>query len=118
MDYLKSANELHTNPQWYNALTSNCTVDIIPHLEVMGNKFTWDWRVLLNGYADRMAYDRGRLIDDGLPFDELKRRAHINDAAKAADQAPDFSRWIRIGRRGSRLITEVAIHRFFPPPTI
>jgi len=100
LDYLKSANELHTNPQWYNALTSNCTVDIIPHLEVMGTKFAWDWRVLLNGYADRMAYDRGRLTDDGLPFDELKRRAHINDAAKAADQAPDFSRRIRIGRPG------------------
>jgi len=30
----------------------------------------------------------------------LKARAHINVAARAADQAPDFSRRIRAGRPG------------------
>jgi hypothetical protein len=30
-------------------------------------------------------------------FAELKRRSHINAAAQAADQAPDFSRRIRAG---------------------
>ena len=59
----------------------------------------WDWRILVNGYADQMAYERVRL-EGGLPFDELKHRAHINDAARAADQAPDFSRRIRVGLPG------------------
>jgi hypothetical protein len=35
-----------------------------------------------------------------LPFDELKRRAHIDEAARAAGQASDFSRLIRVGRPG------------------
>ena len=101
LDYLNSANELGVHPQWYNALTSNCTTDIIPHLEVTNGTghIPWDWRILLNGYIDQMAYDEGRLAGN-LPFDELKRRAHINAAAKAADQAPDFSRRIRLDRPG------------------
>lgn len=39
-------------------------------------------------------------MSDGLPFDELKRRAHINDAARAADQSLEFSTLIRAGRPG------------------
>jgi hypothetical protein len=32
-----------------------------------------------------------------LPFEELRRRSHINAAAQAADQAADFSQRIRAG---------------------
>jgi hypothetical protein len=39
---------------------------------------------------------RGHL-DRSLPFEELKRRSHINAVAQAADRAPDFSRRIRVG---------------------
>jgi len=100
LDYLKTANYLHDHPQWYNALTSNCTTNVMPHLMAdTGTRIPWDWRILLNGHADEMAYEHGRLAGD-VPFDELKRRAHINDAAIAADQAPDFSHRIRIGRPG------------------
>ena len=100
LDYLKTANYLHGHPQWYNALTSNCTTNVMPHLMADNEtRIPWDWRILLNGHADEMAYDQRRLAGD-LPFDELKRRAHINDAAIAAGQAPDFSRLIRIGRPG------------------
>ena len=102
LDYLKTANDLRVHPQWYNALTSNCTTDILPHLMVAGGpgRLPWDYRILLNGYADQMVYEQGRLAAGGLPFDELKRRAHINEAARAADQSPDFSRLIRVGRPG------------------
>ena len=100
VDYLKTANYLHRHPQWYNALTSNCTTNVMPHLMAdTGTRIPWDWRILLNGHADEMAYEQGRLVGD-LPFHELKRRAHINDAAMAADQAPDFSHLIRVGRPG------------------
>ena len=100
LDYLKTANYLHDHPQWYNALTSNCTTNVMPHLMAdTGRRAPLDWRLLLNGHADEMAYEHRRLAGD-LPFDELKRRAHINDAARAADQAPDFSRRIRLGRPG------------------
>jgi hypothetical protein len=56
----------------------------------------FSWKVLLSGYTAEYAYDQGRL-DRSLPFEELKRRSHINAAAQAADKAPDFSRRIRAG---------------------
>jgi len=37
---------------------------------------------------------------EGLPFAELKKRALIDEAAKAAKDAPDFSARIRAGRPG------------------
>ena len=100
LDYLNTANDLRGHPQWYNALTSNCTTNVMPHLTAdTGTRMPLDWRLLLNGHADEMAYEQGRLVSD-LPFGELKLRAHINVAARAADQAPDFSRRIRAGRPG------------------
>jgi hypothetical protein len=34
-------------------------------------------------------------LDTRLSFDELRRRSHVNDAAHAANDAPDFSQRIR-----------------------
>jgi hypothetical protein len=48
-----------------------------------------------------MMYERGNLAGN-LPFDELKRSAHINPAAQAADNASAFSQLIRQGRPGFR----------------
>jgi hypothetical protein len=47
-----------------------------------------------------MEYNQGNLATGFLPFDELKVRAYINPAAKAADDDPDFSARIRAGRPG------------------
>lgn len=102
LDYLRSATEMHDQPVWYNALTSNCTTNIRIHTKVAaGDGFApWDWRLLLNGKSDEFAYQYGRFVDDGQPFEALKQQAHINDAARAADQAADFSARIRQGRVG------------------
>ena len=60
----------------------------------------WDWRMLVNGKGDEMLYERGVLTNDGLPFARLKERARINEAARAAGDALDFSARIRAGRPG------------------
>jgi hypothetical protein len=100
LDYLRSANELHEQPAFYNAVTSNCTTNIRIHTKVAaGAKAPWNWRLLLNGKGDEFAYEHGRFVGD-LPFPELKQQARINDSARAADQAPDFSTRIRQGRVG------------------
>lgn len=100
LDYLRSVNALHAQPRFYNAITSNCTTNIRLHTGAASTALPpWDWRLLLNGKGDEFAYQYGKLAGD-LPFDELKQRAHINDAAQAADQSPDFSALIRIGRPG------------------
>ena len=43
---------------------------------------------------DSYLYRSGR-VDTTLPFDELRRRSLINEAAQEADGAPDFSQRIR-----------------------
>jgi hypothetical protein len=56
----------------------------------------WDWRMLVNGYGDQLLYERGT-INTNVPLAELKRLAHVNERARAADKAADFSRLIRQG---------------------
>jgi hypothetical protein len=101
LDYLRSANEMHQAPVFYNALTSNCTTNIRIHTKVAaGDRVApWDWRLLLNGKSDEFAYEHHRFVGD-MPFPALKQQARINDAARAADGAPDFSARIRQGRVG------------------
>jgi len=61
-----------------------------------GQPSPFDWRILLNGRLDELLYERQAFQSD-LPFAELKSRAHINDAARAAGDDPAFSRRIRVG---------------------
>jgi hypothetical protein len=101
LDYLQRVNELHRQPEWYNALTNNCTTNIdVSASQAQGIHTVWDWRVLLNGKMDEMLYEHGRLVTGGLSLPALKAQAHINAAAIAADDSPDWSKLIRQGRVG------------------
>ena len=97
-DYL---NHLRDHPEWYNALTRNCTTTLDTQIAAdMKNPQPWNYQLLLNGTLDKLLYERGRLVTGGLPFPELKEREHINAAAQAADGSPDWSALIRVGRVG------------------
>lgn len=96
LNYLEKINRIRDKPEWYNALTNNCTTNITR----LAGEPEWDWRVLFNGHADRMLYERGDLATGNLSFDQLKEQAHINSAARAANDVPEFSRRIREGRAG------------------
>ncbi len=101
LDYLQRANSLHQHPEWYNALTNNCTTNIAFSVsEAQGVRTHLDWRILLNGKMDEMLYELGGLVTGGLSLPALKQQAHINDAARAAGDKPDFSKLIRQGRVG------------------
>jgi hypothetical protein len=97
-DYL---NQLRDHPEWYNALTRNCTTTLDTKIAAdVKNPQPWNYQLLLNGTLDELLYNRGRLVTGGLPFPELKEREHINAAANAAGQSPDWSALIRVGRVG------------------
>ncbi len=83
-------------PEFYNALTTNCTTSILTHTRVNQGGQPLSWKVLLSGYVPQYLYERAA-IDTSLPFDELKQRSHINAAAQAANQTPDFSQRIKAG---------------------
>ena len=93
LEYARRINELHARPEWYNAVSTNCTTSIRSQHDAK-DRVPWDWRILANGKADEMLYERG-VLDNTLPFAELKRRAHINERAKAIQDASDFSERIR-----------------------
>lgn len=99
LDYLKQVNRLRDQPEWYNALTSNCTTNIRGHTKPYAKKARFDWRILLNGRIDEMAYER-KTLNQSLPFLQLKARSLINARAKAADQDAAFSARIREGLPG------------------
>ena len=99
LDYIKSANELHEQAQWYNELTSNCTTNIRTHIKHIGSARPWDWQLLVNGTIAERVYDL-RAIDTSLPFAELRRLSYIDYRARAADRDPAFSSRIREGLPG------------------
>lgn len=98
LDYIEYINHLHTNPEWYNALTGNCTTQIRGHARLYTDR-PWDWRIVLNGTVDEMAYERG-LLDQSFPFETLKQKSRINARARALDQDRDFAIRIREGLPG------------------
>jgi hypothetical protein len=101
LSYVDYLNKLRDRPEWYNALTRNCTTAIDKEIAAdIADPRPWSYQILLNGTMDKMLYDGDRLVTDGLPFTELKSRAHINATARAVGNSPNFSSLIRAGRPG------------------
>jgi hypothetical protein len=93
LDYIKTANELHKRPQWYNELMSNCTSNIRLHIKRIGSARPWDWQLLVNGTIDERAYEL-EAIDTSL----LLRNS---SAAVTLTTAPAQPIEIRLFRTGS-----------------
>lgn len=98
LGYLRRMNSLRERPEWYSAITHNCTTSIRMQ-RAAADRAPWDWRMLANGHGDELLYEHG-IISTNLPLAELKQRSHINKQAQAADKAEDFSRQIRRGLPG------------------
>jgi hypothetical protein len=92
--YLTRINELADRAEFYHLLTNSCTINIVRYANAAGRAGRFDVRHLFNGLIDSYLYHSGR-VDTTLPFDELRRRSLINEAAQAADGASDFSERIR-----------------------
>ena len=73
MEYVETVNSLKARAEWYNALTDNCMTSAfkLGQINAAEGRAGWHWKILLNGYADELAYQRGS-IDTSLPFSELK----------------------------------------------
>ncbi len=60
LDYLQEVNRFKEQPEWYNALTGNCTTSIRQHTMPYNPNARLDWRLIVNGYIDEMIYEQGR----------------------------------------------------------
>lgn len=96
LDYVSTINALAEQPEWYNAATHNCTTTIRHHIDAIGASGPWDYRFLVNGQLDELAYEKAA-VDTRLPFAELRRRSNIVEPANRADDDPEFSKRIRDG---------------------
>lgn len=101
LTYVQYLNHLKDHPEWYNALTRNCTTTLDRQIaSEVDHPQPWNYQILVNGTLDELLYDRGRLVTDGLAFKDLKSMANINAIAKAANNYVDFSAIIRTNRPG------------------
>jgi len=92
---MRRARQVERRPEFYNTFTNNCTTNILDPVNAIAEKdIPFGLEILLPGYSDRLAHERG-LIDTDLPLDEARKRFQVNDRARAAFAAPDFSARIR-----------------------
>lgn len=92
---MKRAQRIEREPAFYNTFSNNCTTNILEPVNAMLEKdIPISLGVLLPGYSDRVALERG-LIDTDLPLEEARKRFEINERARAAIHLPDFSERIR-----------------------
>lgn len=95
LSIINRVNSLAKEPVYYRTVGRNCTTSLIGHLEeVVEIKTPYHRKILMNGYADELAYEEGR-FGKALPFEELKRRHFISEIAQLYNDDPEFSRKIR-----------------------
>jgi hypothetical protein len=95
VDVLARANQLAARPEFYDTVSNNCTTNLVDHINrIKPNRVTYDYRVLLPGYSDKLAYDEGLIVPYGT-FEETKLRAYVSGKALAAADRQDFSQAIR-----------------------
>ncbi|MGA2335561.1 MAG: DUF4105 domain-containing protein [Terriglobales bacterium] len=120
LQYLQRANRLRDHPRWFNAVTDNCTTNVFAQMAATGHlppgSSRYAWWTLLNGRAPEMLY-RGGNFAGNLPFPELKKQALINPVANTLDDAPDFSRRIRLHRPGFGFLGSDEDERKSQPPS-
>lgn len=95
IDVLMRANTLAEKPEFYNTLTNNCTTNIRDHINrCFPDRVPYDYRVLLPGYSDKLAYDLDLLKTDH-SFEQARLLARVNYQAFLYRDDPDFSVKIR-----------------------
>jgi hypothetical protein len=95
LEMAASANRLREHPEFYHSIRNNCTTRIVRHINgVAPRSIPRSWKVLLPGYSDALAHELG-LLDTELPLQAARERWFVNERARHAFDAPDFSVRIR-----------------------
>jgi hypothetical protein len=95
VDVLQRVNEIAETPEFYHTLTNNCTSNIVRHVNrIRPNRIVADYRVLLPGYSDELAYEEG-LVERRGTFAETRQDAYVNPLAQRYAGREDFSELIR-----------------------
>lgn len=92
---VERANRLREEPVWYHTFARSCNSSVVEHVHALvPGRVPFSWRLLLPGYAGRIAYDLG-LIDTELSFEEAQRAFRIDERGRAGPLDDTYSRRIR-----------------------
>ncbi len=91
--YLRRINQLKQQPEWYKALTQNCTTAIRGHTAPYAHG-AMSWKIIVNGYLDTLLYERKAIYTE-MAFEQIKAVSCINEKALEAGGSDDFSSRIR-----------------------
>jgi hypothetical protein len=95
VDVMQRANQLYVQPEFYDTLTNNCATNIARHANrLRPGRVPYDFRILLPGLSDQLAYDLG-LLRTNASFAATKRRSRITAVANRYADDRDFSLRIR-----------------------
>jgi hypothetical protein len=87
---LTTVNEIYQTPRFYNTLLDNCLTGILRYAERVPYWRRWiDYRLILPGFSDEVAYDIGVLSGEGHLAD-LRNRARVPTDGYGPEDA-DFS---------------------------
>ncbi|MEM9412251.1 MAG: DUF4105 domain-containing protein [Planctomycetota bacterium] len=110
VNVMQRVNQLQTSPEFYNTLYNNCTTNLVDHVnQLKTDRVRFSWRVLLPGFSAKYAYDLG-LLDNRIPFEDLKNTAYVNDLVDKYYNSSEFSMNIRERRKNiERLAAQIQI---------
>ena len=97
LSIIERAADLNKHPRFYNTINHNCLTTLLADLRrAQGKQYHFDYRLIMNGYSDKLLYDNKIIISDSLPFPALKKRQHINQYIENDPNAKiNFSQEIR-----------------------
>lgn len=95
VEMLQRANTLQARPEFYNTFVSNCTSNLVAHINRMiPGRIPSSLKTILPGYTDEVAHSLGLIGAKG-SLGELRERFRINERARSAGPGDDFSAVIR-----------------------
>ncbi len=95
VDMLTRAEKLREVPEFYNTLTSNCTTNIVGHINTLRDTpLSWDYRMLFPEDSDVLAKELGFILPD-MTIEEARPKYRINKKAEEFKDDPLFSQRIR-----------------------
>lgn len=97
LEFMHRAQKLEKYPEFYNTLKENCFLSLFKDIKkVTGEPSGLDYRMILNGYSDRMGFERDWFKTNGLPFNKFRQKHHINKYIQTdINPAENFSKKIR-----------------------
>lgn len=99
VDMMQRAKRTLERPEFYNTLLNNCTTNLRDHVNrATGARLPWGWGIVLPGFSDAWALERG-LLDTDLPLEAARTRFRVDDRVREvlAAGGADFGRRIRAG---------------------